>query len=253
MSDTAALIDSYFRWLRDRTVLRQVHNWTEITTPFVDRHNDLIQIYVKRHDDGLVLTDDGYTINDLESSGCSLDSPRRKEILQTILKGYGVKREENELLVRAMPENFALKKHNLIQTILSVNDLFYLARPNTFSIFMDDVAAWLDSVDVRYIPQVKLPGTSGFDHVFDFAIPKSRSAPERLLRALANPSRDSATSFSFAWLDTRDARQAGAEAIALLNDSERAVSAQVREALDAYGIRGVPWSERDSITQVLVA
>ena len=42
------LNSQYFDWLRDNTILREINDdWTEITTPFLDRHNDCLQIYVK--------------------------------------------------------------------------------------------------------------------------------------------------------------------------------------------------------------
>jgi len=34
----------------------------EITTPFLDNHNDHIQIYIKKSDSRLILTDNGQTI-----------------------------------------------------------------------------------------------------------------------------------------------------------------------------------------------
>ena len=45
-------IDDYVRWLRDKTTLREIKEWVEITTPYLDRHNDYIQIYAKRNDGG---------------------------------------------------------------------------------------------------------------------------------------------------------------------------------------------------------
>ena len=79
-----ALIDNYFKWLKDNTSTRLINDtWSEITTPYLDRHNDCLQIYAKKENNTIVLTDDGYIINDLISSGCALDSQRRKEILNT--------------------------------------------------------------------------------------------------------------------------------------------------------------------------
>ena len=73
------LLDKYLDWLKDKTVLKSINDWVEITTPYVDRHNDFIQIYVKKDSPGnFILSDDGYTISDLESTGCKLDSPKRK-------------------------------------------------------------------------------------------------------------------------------------------------------------------------------
>ena len=256
MSDIATLVDRYQAWLKDRTALKQVNGWTEITTPFLDRHNDYVQIYAKREDGGLVLSDDGHTLNDLLASGCALDSPRRQAILQTTLNGFGVKLDHSALVVRATADNFPLRKHNLIQAMLAVNDMFWLASPITRGLFLEDVAAWLDLNDVRYLPRVKLSGASGFDHIFDFAIPKSRRSLERLLRAIGNPTRERAESFAFAWVDTAEARkQRDLEpvAYAILNDEERPIPPTVNEALEAYGIRPVPWSAREDARDALLA
>ena len=249
----AELVTRYHAWLRDRTVLKQIRQWTEITTPFLDRHNDCIQIYASKADSGFLLTDDAYTLNDLEMSGCSLDSPKRKEMLRTTLNGFGVRLVDGALQVHATADNFALRKHNLIQAVLAVNDLFYLASPTVKSLFLEDVTAWLDLSGVRYLPHVKVPGLSGFDHVFDFGIPKSPSRPERLVKAVTNPNRDSAQAFAFAWLDTQPTRPADAVAYAFINDNERAVPATVTDAFAAYGIMSVRWSERENAREELAA
>jgi hypothetical protein len=56
------LIGEYVRWLKDKTTLRQINEWIEITTPYLDRHNDYLQIYAQRKNHGFLLTDDGYII-----------------------------------------------------------------------------------------------------------------------------------------------------------------------------------------------
>jgi hypothetical protein len=119
------LIDNYVRWLKDKTVLRQVKDWVEITTPYLDRHNDYLQIYAKRQNGGYLLTDDGYVLEDLEQSGCKLESAKRQALLRITLNGFGVQTNEGRLEIHASPDNFGLRKHNLIQAMLAVNDLFY--------------------------------------------------------------------------------------------------------------------------------
>jgi hypothetical protein len=47
------LLNDYLMWLRDRTTLRQVNgSWLEITTPYLDRHNDVMQIYARQENRG---------------------------------------------------------------------------------------------------------------------------------------------------------------------------------------------------------
>lgn len=254
IQDIQRLLDDYIAWLRDKTTLRQVGDqWVEITTPYLDRHNDYIQIYAKRFNSGFVLTDDGGTISDLEQSGCKLESPKRQDLLRMTLNGFGVQQRDKALEVHASPDNFALRKHNLVQAILAVNDMFYIAVPMVTSLFYEEVVAWLDSNNVRYTPKVKFTGKSGYDHLFDFVIPKSRQQPERILQTINRPSRDTAQAFAFAWMDTKEVRSPDSKAYALLNDSEQAVSTPVMDALCNYNVQPTLWSERDKVLEKLAA
>lgn len=253
MSEVENLVDEYWDWLRTRTSLRDINEWTEITTPYLDRHNDCLQIYAQRDGDRFVLTDDGYTIADLEMSGCSLDSPKRQELLHTALNGFGVREVRGALEVRASTTDFARKKHDLIQAMLATNDLFYLASPTVASLFYEDVAGWLDETDVRYTPDVRFSGTSGYDHRFDFVIPRSREFPERVLRVINRPDRQAAQTVAFAWHDTREVRPPQSRAYAILNDRDRRVQGSVLDALNAYGVVPALWTRRQDFEDELVA
>jgi hypothetical protein len=76
-----------------------------------------------------VLTDDGYTLQDLEQSGCKLDSGRRQGLLKMTLNGFGVQLNDRALEVHTSPDNFGLRKHNLVQAMLAVNDSSIWPRP----------------------------------------------------------------------------------------------------------------------------
>ena len=247
------LLDDYAAWLKDKTQLRQVGEWVEITTPYLDRHNDCIQMYARKSNGGYTLTDDGHTIGDLERNGCKLNSPKRQELLKMTLNGFGVQMVDQRLEVHASPENFALRKHNLVQAILAVNDMFHLSVPMVASLFYEDVVAWLDLHDIRYTPKVKFTGKTGYDHLFDFVVPKSRNQPERILQTINRPSRDTAQALAFSWIDTKEVRSPESRAYAFLNDLEREASSAVTEALDNYGVRSVAWSRREEFKEELAA
>jgi len=169
------------------------------------------------------------------------------------LKGFGVKMNNEALEMHATAENFPLRKHNLIQAMLAVNDLFYLAQPMVASLFYEDVIAWLDENDIRYTPKAKFTGISGYDHLFDFVIPKSRKQPERIVQAINRPTRDTAESFMHKWSDTREVRAADSKAYAFLNDREQAVPSAVIDAFKNYSIHPVAWSHRDEVVTELAA
>ena len=248
------LLEDYAVWVKDRTTIREVNgSWVEITTPYLDRHNDALQIYARREDGGIILTDDSYIVRDLEASGCPLNSGKRRELLRMTLNGFGVQLAGEALEVRASVENFPLRKHNLIQAMLAVNDLFYLAKPVVESLFLEDVTAWLDLREVRYTPKIKFTGISGFDHLFDFVIPKSRQQPERIVQAINRPARDTAESFLHKWTDTRDVRSTGSRAYAFLNDSDGPIPQGILDALRKYEIRPISWTGREAAIAELAA
>jgi len=251
--DCGKLVASYLAWLKAKITVREINGVCEITTPFLDRHNDRLQIYVQEKDGRMLLSDDGYIIGDLESCGCGLDSPHRRELLATILNGFGVKNDDDILVIEAGEEDFPRKKHALLQAMMTVNDMFMTAQSRVVSLFLEDVARFLEFNEVRFSPSVEFTGKSGFVHRFDFLIPKSRKKPERIMRALNNPTKDNATTLLFAWNDTREVRPGDAEIYAILNDAERSPSADVLGALHQYDVKTVLWSERDNYVSEFTA
>lgn len=253
-SEVQSLIEGYWTWLKDKTTLRDLgEGWTEITTPYLDRHNDYLQIYARKEGGRYFLTDDGYILDDLELSGCRIEGGKRETLLKTTLNGFGVQVNNHAIETQATPQTFALRKHNLVQAMLAVNDLFYLASPYTANLFYEDVVAWLDMCNIRYTPKVKFTGTSGYDHSFDFVVPKSSVQPERLIRTVNRPNRDMAQSLAFAWVDTRDARPNDSRAYVILNDQDAPVPGAVNGALLNYDIRGIAWSRRQETVHELAA
>ena len=125
IDEIQSLLDGYSNWLRDRTKLRSVGDFVEVTTPYLDRHNDSLQIYVKAISDGFVLSDDGYILDDLAMSGVEIAGTRCEDSLEITLRRFGVSENAGSLEVHATTSNFALQIHNLVQAMLAVNDLFH--------------------------------------------------------------------------------------------------------------------------------
>lgn len=247
-------IDDYLLWLRDKTILKEVgEKWVEITTPHLDRHNDCLQIYVKKDDMGYLLTDDGYIISDLLMSGFSLNSSKRQQILKIVLAGFGIQLEGEELIVRASMNDFSVKKHNLVQAMLTVNDLFYLSSPHVVGVFFEDVRTWMDIRGIRYTPNIKFAGKSGYDHQFDFVIPKSHLQPERIIQTVNHPQKSSVESLVFKWGDTRETRSPESKMFALLNNSKTKVSKGVIDALHRYEIQTILWTQHEKSEKILIA
>jgi hypothetical protein len=118
---------------------------------------------------------------------------------------------------------------------------------------LEDVANWLSQNDVRYSPHIRLPGKSGFDHNFDFVIPRSRKKAERLVRAINSPNKERIGSLLFAMEDVRALRQEESVGVAILNDKDSEIRPELLDALKHYGIIDIPWSRRDQFIEDLAA
>lgn len=251
--DCRALIDSYVDWLRHEIVVETIGETCELTTPFLDRHNDHLQVYATRQNGAIQLTDDGYILSDLRTSGLDLNTPKRIETLQTVLRGFGVKQSGNALVAEASERNLGQRVHSLIQAMLAVNDMFVMAQPRVQSLFWEDVQKFLDQHDVRYSPRVKLTGKSGYDHAIDFLVPQSRARPERLLQAINAPNRNSIGSYLFSLTDVRQARGGDAEAFAILNDRGHGIGGDITKALEEYDVKPFTWSHREQLAPALAS
>ena len=249
--DCQQLINGYVSWLKQGFLLADVGENCEITTPFLDRHNDAIQLYLHEKNGVLVLSDDGYTVSDLRSTGFEFTTDKRKAMLTSILNGFGIKFEDGELLATASRSDFAQKKHNLVQAILAINDLFALAEPHVLALFREDVRAFLELHEIQKFQDFKLAGKSRFDHKFDFALPKTRNKPERVLEAVNMLSRDKAATLAWATIDVKAIREEPLDVFVFINDIVAPPDPDNLTALQSYDIKTLMWSNREESVQLL--
>jgi len=255
INEAESLVDSYYKWLQKKTLFEKMDDCIEITTPYIDRHNDYIQIYVKKSGNSFVLTDNGYTMGDLSMSGLKLDSPKRKELIRITLNGFGIdvrdmKNGSRELYIESSIDDFPLKKHNLIQAVLAVNDMFYAASAHVASLFLEDVRDWLDSNSVKYEENAAFSGKSGLERRFDFVIPKSEKSPERLIKSLNNLDKNSTNSSIMDWIDIKEMRPES-KAFVLVNDIQNKQTCF--NAFSKYDMEAVLWSKKEEIIEELAA
>jgi hypothetical protein len=246
------LIESYTNWLKQKINYKEINGHFEVNTPFVNHINDQIQFYLKRDErDRIFMTDDGDTINNLEMAGVDISSPSRQKELHTILNGFGVMLKGNELTTMATPATFPMRKHNFIQAMLSVDDLFIVASPKVETFFLEDITNFLQQNNIRFSPNIILQGKSSFQHKFDFLIPSSGKAPERIIKAVASPRKQNIIAQLFAFEDTKQARNN--EGIIILNDMDKEVAPDILQAIEEYGINDFSWKRRNELIDQLAA
>ncbi|MDU1202697.1 MAG: DUF1828 domain-containing protein [Clostridiales bacterium] len=246
------LIYSYYNWLKNNTICSEVNNYTKVSTPFLDRHNDCIEFYMKLDNNGdIFITDDGYTLGDLEDYGFTFNTPKRKSLLNEILNIYHIKEKDNCLTVTTSKNNFPIAKHFFIQAIIAINDLYNLNKSNVVSLFVEEFSSFLYENGIFYSENVKVTGKSGFDHNIDYLIPGNNKNPEKYLKIINNPDKSNTQNTMFLWDDLKYARKQTDIMMVVLNDIDHKVQNDIISAYKKYDITPLMWSDKTNILENL--
>jgi len=243
--DVQEMISDYAKWLKDEITIARFGEYYELTTPYLDRFNDYLQIYVKQEPNGqITMTDDGYVISNLISSGISLkNGSKRKIMLDNIIRNFSLKLDGENIVATATRANFPQKKHQIVQAMLSIDDMFVSSAENVKNFFIEDITTFFNANDILFTPNFSLIGKTGSLYTYEFLFQRTHSQPERFCKAINKINQSKRNLTIFNWIDTQEKRGDKSELIVMLND-ENQVSDSDINAFTNYNIRSVRFSER---------
>ena len=252
-SESFDFIENYLSWIRSNSSQKRIGDYEEISTPFVDSHNDHIQFYICRSQNGFTLTDDGYTMSDLEMCGCDINSKKRKESILQIAESLGVTIKDGSIVAEATEFDIACKQHMMIQAMLKISDMFLTTSSRVKSLFFEEVDSFFDKHDIRKSSSIMMMGQSGLSHRFDFIIPSSKLMPERVITTLNTPSKQNVQASIFAWNDVIKTRSTPCKGYIVLNDSKKSPNHEILTAIRNYDLVPIPWKERANFVTELAS
>nr|DAP59036.1 MAG TPA: protein of unknown function DUF1829 [Caudoviricetes sp.] len=242
-------LNEYFAWMRDNTIAKEdpLTGWSVISTPFTGLFNDNIQIYAKRENGEIILSDDGETLENLSLAGLDISrSQQRKQYFDLILHNYGVILNGAELTIKARENDFPRQKHNLISAIAEIGDMSVMAKHTVASMFKEDVQNYLDEQNIIYTPQFIAKGSTGLEFMFDFQI--AGKEKEIVIKPFNMLTQGMVERFLFGWDDIRAVRekqsQKKLEGIAIINDTSTDPKPELIGALESKRANVILWSQR---------
>ena len=250
--------EDYIKWLeKEITVVKKENEYLEINAPFLDRYNDYLQVYAKIEKNEILLTDDSYIINNLINSGVDISSDKRKQLLNSFAKKYGIEIKNKSLCIKTSREDFPQKILILTQAMINIDDMFMLSKNRVASLFLDDIKSFMDNNEIFYTPDVSFIGKSGFYYSYDFLPQRSKTKPARLCKAINNPNRQNAQNTLFMWNDTKYTREDidsinTTKLIVFLND-ENGIDPKVIECFQNYDVNTILWSKKEESLNLLTA
>lgn len=244
-------IETYYQWLKDNTAIKEDIGigWSSVSTPFVGLFNDCIEIFIKKEEDKILLSDDSLTIENLTLLGVDIArSPKRMEFIKYVLRNYGVQLVDKELTVVSSEKDFPQKKHALISAISEISDLGITAKHTVASVFVEDVQTYLIERDVTFTPQFIEKGSTGLEFNFDFHIAGKKS--ELVIKPFNSLNQGAVERFLFSWQDIKDTRESVTKkemkSLAVINDT---VNEPKREYIEAFKSKNADvlfWSLRNT-------
>ncbi|MBV8356667.1 MAG: DUF1829 domain-containing protein [Deltaproteobacteria bacterium] len=276
-----SIVDKYLDWMRQELRAQLQGDDCEISTPFLDRHRDQLQIYAISRNGQIVLTDDGYTVSELTTAGIEMDSSAVRQNVEALVKGSRVRFQGNELTTETTPDTIGERVQAFLQAMLALNTLSIIAAsrlaivsslesdikerthflgppersslPVSAEIFEAGIEYFLAQSGIKHKQAQVLHGRSGLSHSVDFVIPQTEQRPLRYIKLVPKPSRTALRSILLMVLDTQENRPRDSRFYVFLNDAGRKVSGQLLEPLQSYGVGAIRWTEREEYVQELAA
>lgn len=248
------LISLCLEWLREGFAVQDLGGAYEVTTPFLDRRNDHIQIYVRKQNDGFIISDEGNTVSEMEESGFNLNLDSKNKLLIHTIHGYGVNQDNKVLRLEAEQSNLGQRMNFMIQAIMALNNIMPVpAVPvkSLMSSFRRRVIGALSAQGFQHQSKVPALGISGYKHEME-TITRLNEPPTTLFfKEFYSPDRRSVSRFLFKLNDIKDSDPRIKKSAAVLNDEEKQVNSRELEALDQYGVVTAHWSQREEFSKLL--
>lgn len=127
--NTVEMRKAYFEWIKENEKYTELStNSIRIETPFFDNSLEHIVLYVTNDNSKIIITDDGWTLDNLETHGFTfkIGSPRYI-LLHSILKMFDLDIFDGEVRVECMEKDFPLAKQKILQGLIRINDLTFLS------------------------------------------------------------------------------------------------------------------------------
>lgn len=174
MEKIDTLVQKYIQFFSNSIKVEKLNYGYAISVPLLDRHNDCLEFYVDFNDDGTIhLTDDGYTLDELETYGIKFNKKNTKKntYFNTILNVNNIKINDNMELVKDFKEeDFAFETQLFIQGMINIGDFYLTDNKGTQDNFFDKLESILINLSLPYKKDVTLKGNNKVSTTFNYRI-----------------------------------------------------------------------------------
>lgn len=252
--------NEYIKWIRDNTHFSNaLNNAIEISSPFIDSLSENIKLYIEPHSNNFKVTDDGYTIWNLESLGSPIrKGSQRFFMLQSIVDRYNISYDEDnkELFIYADQKELGQAIHSLLQSTLTISDLLQINKKTIKNLFFEEVSKYFEENEDIFdpFPDIEIQGKSKLTHRFDYLM-NVKNKEKKLVRLVNNLDQVQLERVLLSWQDTSQQRtkryKENLSMVVLVNDANRPISDKFDEAFRQYDIESIEFSNKNKVKKSL--
>lgn len=247
--DIGTLQETYQQWATKKMKFVELDTSILIETPFLDMHHDKIELFIENTGKSYRITDDGYTLDELDTLGIDIKkSKNRSTFFKKLLQNFGVSYDSinDELFIIFDNLNdFPIMQHRLIQCIIQISDLLFTSRSNVVNLFTEELAEFFLDHDIPIDQGASYRGKTGNDILFDITIGKTRESSPKAIKAINNPISSAYESPLLSIIDVQPLRKE-TEFYIIANDQDNIVSCKFVDSIQAYNIPVLKWTEKES-------
>lgn len=246
----------YFDWITKNILLTEFKDFIEIETPFLDMHNDHINLLFLKNENDYLLSDDGYILNELELLNLSVNSTtKRKDYFYKTLKIFGVNynNSSNELYVRFNNlDQYPQRQQDLLQCIIHITDMLITSRSSSGSVFINDVENFFLENSIPFSRGASYHGKSGNTQTFDFTTPRLKNIKEKIINTVNSPTGGNYMNVIFPFIDIAESHAKDDSLFyVIVNNIESEIPKNFEKSLNNYDISLLEWKKKEQIKKEL--
>ncbi|MCV3742398.1 DUF1828 domain-containing protein [Lentilactobacillus hilgardii] len=263
MNELSSQIDSiatdWLEFVKKSNEFRMASNdELRVNTPFTDPFGDSISLMITQNDSLYTVTDQGYTLWNLQLQGVDLKdkhSHRYKNLISVLKRNNAVLSKNNQISKTGDRSDLPQVISDLTQTIIQVSDLIYLNRTNTRSVFLDDVSTYFNSQTSRFsfLKGMSMQGQSNLKYNIDYIFNTTINDRE-FVNVYNNLSKSLVEQLIGIWMDTIHYRESHNQENVPFNIIVPQVAESQKKFVDSlsmHNISVIPFNDRTIIHKKL--
>lgn len=140
-------------------------NRIRLITPYLYPDHDRIELFIRFHEDDVIVSDLGETLRYLDTTGMQIIGfPKRQFKANRIADGLGVQMERGVILKRGKIAAIGEMVFDVITACKAVGDLVYSGNAYEPAVFEEEVIDFLATEKIQCEPHVPVKGQSNTDY-----------------------------------------------------------------------------------------